>query len=141
MIPFFLTPFLSLVSITQIQLTPTRIVEGETLRAFSAAPVDYVGILPSDFILVKAILESTDRDCKALIQDSAKTCKNALVKCSDTCKGTPEITHDLINALKHDKQLLSEQIEQQQNKIVLLKYVAIGLGSLALSATAYSIIK
>ena len=141
MINFFLIPFLSLVSISQIQITPSQVIKGEILPAFSAVPVDYVGFLPSDFILVKAILESTDKDCKSLIQDNIKTCQNALQKCSDTCKGTPEVTSNIIKALKHDKQLLDMQIEQQQNKIVTLKYITIVLGSLALSATTYSFIK
>lgn len=141
MINFFLVPFLSLVSISQIQLTPSQVIKGEILPAFSTSSVDYVGVLPRDFILVKAILESTDRDCKALIQDSVKTCQNALQKCSDTCKGTPEVTSNIIKALKHDKQLLTKQINNQENKIVVLKYITVALGSLALSATTYSLIK
>ena len=140
MINLFLVPFLSLISISQIQLTPSQVIKGEILPAFSTAPVDYVGVLPRDFILVKAILESTDRDCKALIQDSVKTCQSALQKCSDTCKGTPEVTSNIIKALKHDKQLLTKQIKNQENKIVVLKYTAIALSSFALASSVYIVI-
>lgn len=137
LMPFFI--FSSL--ITGIQVSSNQVIKSTVLVTNTKADQDYLAFKPSDFILLKTLVESKNDDCKTAIKDSISICQYQLDTCYSTCDSNPKYYKDMIATLQFDLVNKKDKIKSLAKSNTLLKYVAIGLGSIALTATTYSIIK
>jgi|AACY02.8.fsa_nt_gi hypothetical protein len=135
----FFTPFLFFVaSVTQIQLTSQHTIQSHIIPAFTTVQSDFVGFEKKHYIIIKAFLESQDKQCKSLIGEAIATCQKQIETCDCSISSDKEI---LIKALQTDLKTTQEQLKQSRQYSKLFKYLSIGFASVALSSSAYIILK
>tara|TARA_R100001015_G_C4599820_1_gene154830 strand:+ start:673 stop:1101 length:429 start_codon:yes stop_codon:yes gene_type:complete len=142
MIHLLLTPILLFSSIlTEITLNENHRIKGIVVTANTQVNRDLMAVTPGDWILMKGLIESNDGECKAIINDGIAICKHQLDVCHDTCGSVPDYQKTLIKTLQLELQDKRQDLKIVKYKSKAWKYVAIGLGSVAIGATTYSIIK
>ena len=142
MIHLLLTPIMLFSSIlTEITLNENHRIKGIVVTADTQVGMDLMAVTPGDWILMKGIIESNDGECKAIINDGIAICKHQLDVCHDTCGSVPDYQKTLIKTLQLELEDKRQDLKIVKYKSKAWKYVAIGLGSVAIGATTYSIIK
>jgi len=142
MIHLLLTPMMLFSSIlTEITLNENHRIKGIVVTADTQVGMDLMAVTPGDWILMKGIIESNDGECKAIINDGIAICKHQLDVCHDTCGSVPDYQKTLIKTLQLELEDKRQDLKIVKYKSKAWKYVAIGLGSVAIGATTYSIIK
>lgn len=137
LMPMFL--FSSL--ITGIQVSSNQVIDSTVLVAGSKVDEDFLAFKPDQFILLKTLVETKTSDCKEAIKDSISVCQYQLDTCYSSCDSTPKYYKDLVNTLKLDVTDKQSEIKRVTKHNTFLKYLAIGMGSLAVGMTTYTIIK
>jgi len=142
MIHILLTPIMLLSSIlTEISLNENHRIKGIVVTADTQVDMDLMAVTPGDWILMKGLIESNDGECKAIINDGIAICKHQLDVCHDTCGSIPDYQKTLIKTLQLNLADSRQEIKIVKYQSKAWKYIAIGLGSVAIGATTYSIIK
>ena len=142
MIHLLLTPIMLFSSIlTEITLNENHRIKGIVVTADTQVGMDLMAVTPGDWILMKGLIESNDGECKAIINDGIAICKHQLDVCHDTCGSVPDYQKTLIKTLQLELEDKRQDLKIVKYKSKAWKYVAIGLGSVAIGATTYSIIK
>lgn len=130
--------FVFVASVTQIHIAHNRVIQTTPIKAFTTVQSDYVGIAKKDYILVKSFVETESKRCKVLINDAVSICQDQFKSCTCAPDQDKEI---LIKALQHDLTETREQLKQSRQHSKLFKYLSIGFASVALSSSAYIILK
>jgi hypothetical protein len=137
MIPIFL--FSSL--ITGIQVAPDKVIDSTVIMNGTKADNDYLAFTADKFILLKTLVEAKANNCQAAIKDSIAVCQYQLDTCHSTCDSNPDYYKQTIRMLSDDVESKKRTIKRLNTNNTILKYVAIAAGTLALSTSAYIIIK
>ena len=136
-----LVPMMFLATLTQIQISPTQLIQGIVIKEDSIIDQDYIALYPDKWVLVKSLVESADGECKSIITDAVELCQHQLEGCHETCNNIPDHQKNLIKVLKQkveDQKLDIKAIEAHER---FWRYTAIIAGSVALSASTYILIK
>jgi len=137
MIPIFL--FSSLV--TGIQVVPDKVIDSTVIMSGTKADNDYLAFTADKFILLKTLVEAKANNCQAAIKDSIAVCLHQLDTCHSTCDSNPDYYKQTIRMLSEEVESKKRTIKRLNTNNTILKYVAIAAGTLALSTSAYIIIK
>ena len=138
----FLIPLFILATLpNEIQLSPNTKIKGHILKPPEVLKRNVIGVIPSDWSILKAIVESSNKKCKDVISQTVDTCKNEIDRLKDDLNNYPQNQQLLIDALKADIKDKDLIIKENREKIELLKYISIGVGAIAISSSAYIILK
>jgi len=137
MIPIFL--FSSLV--TGIQVAPDKVIDSTVIMSGTKADNDYLAFTADKFILLKTLVEAKANNCQAAIKDSIAVCQYQLDTCHSTCDSNPDYYKQTIRMLSDEVESKKRTIKRLNTNNTILKYVAIAAGTVALSTSAYIIIK
>lgn len=138
----FLIPLFILATLpNEIQLSPNTKIKGYILKPPEVLKRNVIGVIPSDWSILKAIVEGSNKKCKDVISQTVDTCKNEIDRLKDDLNNYPQNQQLLIDALKADIKDKDLIIKENREKIELLKYISIGVGAIAISSSAYIILK
>lgn len=133
---FLLPFFLSVVLPHQIQLTDDSILTPKIFRAGDIVTSDYLAINPTNWILLKSIVESSDNNCKSALNDTIAICKHQLETCHDTCNAIPDDEKLFIRALETEIETTKRDLDYYKKRSEIFKYVVIGVGAIALTSSS-----
>ena len=94
---------------------------------------------PLDFVVVKGLIESSQAVCDYVIQEAAIQTEEALRAAHQDCETTQYDSQTLIELLTAQSEDLKIKLAESRTKTQVAKYVAIGLGAVALGTSAYLI--
>jgi len=98
-----------------------------------------VFLRPQDFVVVKGLVESSQAVCDYVIQEAAIQTEEALRAAHQECETTQYDSQTLIELLTAQSEDLKIKLAESRTNTQIAKYVAIGLGAVALGTSAYLI--
>jgi len=98
-----------------------------------------VFLRPQDFVVVKGLVESSQAVCDYVIQEAAIQTEEALRAAHQDCATTQYDSQTLIELLTAQSEDLKIKLTESRIKTQIAKYVAIGLGAVAIGTSAYLI--
>tara|TARA_Y100001972_G_C7641395_1_gene322248 strand:+ start:844 stop:1269 length:426 start_codon:yes stop_codon:yes gene_type:complete len=138
----FLIPFFILATLpNEIQLSAKTKITGYILKPGETIKYNNIGVLPLDWSILKSIVESSNKKCKNILFQTVDTCKIEIDRLKNDLNNYPQNQQLLIDALKIDIKEKNLTIKKNQAKIQVLKYVAIAAGTIAITSSAYIILK
>ena len=94
---------------------------------------------PLDFVVVKGLIESSQAVCDYVIQEASIQTEEALRAAHQECETTQYDSQTLIELLMAQSEDLKLKLIESRTRTKVAKYIAIGLGAVALGTSAYLI--
>ena len=98
-----------------------------------------VFLRPQDFVVVKGLVESSQAVCDYVIQEASIQTEEALRAAHQECETTQYDSQTLIELLMAQSEDLKLKLIESRTRTKVAKYIAIGLGAVALGTSAYLI--
>ena len=122
-------------------LIPGEKIIGRPVRAGVPIIENGVFLRPQDFVIIKGLIENSSSVCEVVIDEALKLNEHSLRRAHQECDAQQIDNRDLIEMLSYERKQLKEKLIKSETKSEITKYIAIGLGAVALSSTAYIIVK
>lgn len=122
-------------------LIPGEKIIGRPVRAGVPIIENGVFLRPQDFVIIKGLIENSSSVCDTVINEALKLNEHSLRKAHQECDAQQIDNRDLINMLSYERDVLKQKLTRSETKSEITKYIAIGLGAVALSTSAYIMVK
>ena len=122
-------------------MIPGEKIIGRAVRAGVPIIENGVFLRPQDFVIIKGLVENSSNVCEVVIDEALKLNEHSLRRAHQDCDAQQIDNRDLISMLTYERNLIKSQLIKSETKSEIIKYIAIGLGAVALSSTAYIIVK
>lgn len=122
----------------EIKIPGDKII-GRPVQAGMLLQENGVFLRPLDFVVVKGLVESSQAVCDYVIQEAAIETSEAIRAAHQECESTQFDSQTLIELLTAQSEDLKIKLTESRTKTQIAKYVAIGLGAVAIGTSAYLI--
>ena len=122
-------------------LIPGEKIIGRPVRAGVPIIENGVFLRPQDFVIIKGLIDNSSSVCDVVINEALKLNEHSLRKAHQECDAQQIDNRDLINMLSYERDMLKQKLTRSETKSEITKYIAIGLGAVALSTSAYIMVK
>ena len=112
---------------------------GRPVQAGMLLQENGVFLRPQDFVVVKGLVESSQAVCDYVIQEAQIITEEAIRAAHQECETTQFDSQTLIELLTAQSEDLKIKLAESKSRTQIAKYVAIGLGAVALGTSAYLI--
>lgn len=127
-------------SITEIKI-PGGVVKGAPMRIGAVASSNGVLLQAKDFITVKNLIESAEGVCSYVLQQAAEQNEEALRRAYLDCDETQFDNQTYIELLQAQAEDLKTKLKRERQVSRITKYVAIGLGAVAVAVPTYLVVR
>lgn len=131
---------LSVHSIIEIKI-PGGVVKGTPMRIGAVASNNGVLLAAKDYITVKNLVEGAEGVCSYVLEQAAEDNEQALRRAYLDCDETQFDNQTYIELLQAQAQDLQKKLKREQRVSRITRYVAIGLGVVALSVPTYFVVR
>jgi hypothetical protein len=122
----------------EIKIPGDKII-GRPVQAGMLLQENGVFLRPQDFVVVKGLVESSQAVCDYVIQEAQIITEEAIRAAHQECETTQFDSQTLIELLTAQSEDLKIKLAESKSRTQIAKYAAIGLGAVALGASAYLI--
>lgn len=125
---------------TEIVIAGEKII-GRPIRAGVPIIENGVFLRPQDFVIVKGLIENSANVCDLVIDQALSLNEENIKRAHQECDARTLDNQTLIQMLTAQTDHLKEELTESKTQTQVLKYVAIGLGAVAVSTSAYIMVQ
>ena len=122
----------------EIKIPGDKII-GRPVQAGMLLQENGVFLRPLDFVVVKGLVESSQAVCDYVIQEAQIITEEAIKAAHYECQTTQFDNQTLIELLTAQSEDLKIKLVESRSRTQIAKYIAIGLGAVAIGTSAYLI--